>query len=76
MGDNTEVMSNKSVALALMLAAMAAPPASTRFDDTKHVTCEGRPYEYTLFAPKSKAPPAAIMLLPAPGGRGASMVSI
>lgn len=69
-------MRDISVALALMFAAMAAPPASTRFDDTKHVTCEGRPYEYALFAPKSKEPLAAIMLLHGAGGRGADMVSI
>ena len=57
-------------------AAMSAPQESARLDQTRHVSCSGKAYEYALSSPDAHTPLAAMMLLHGAGGQSSDMMSV
>jgi poly(3-hydroxybutyrate) depolymerase len=70
--------------LAILFALVCVPPheaigaaaTSGQPEQTRHVRCGDRSYEYTLFSPDAHAPLAALMLLHGAGGKGSDMVDV
>lgn len=54
--------------------AVGALADSAQPDQTRHVSCGDRSYEYALFSPDAHAPLPAIMLLHGAGGRNSEMM--
>lgn len=55
---------------------IGATVTSAHPDQTRHVSCSDRSYEYALFSPDAHAPLPAIMLLHGAGGRNSEMMSV